>query len=84
VVTDVLGMSAEFTPKHARHYAELYSIVKAAAERYRDDVASGAFPGPAESTRMDEATLDGILGRTTLDRPEMVEASHGIPLDRDL
>jgi len=84
VVTDVLGMSAEFTPKHARHYTELYSIIKTAAETYRDDVTSGAFPGPAESTRMDEATLDEILGRTTLDRTAGIEGGNGIPLDRDL
>ena len=84
VVTDVLGMSAEFTPKHARHYAELYSIIRTAAETYRDDVASGAFPGPAESTRMDESTLAEILGRTTLDRASGTAVGNGIPLDRDL
>jgi 3-methyl-2-oxobutanoate hydroxymethyltransferase len=84
VVTDLLGMSAEFTPKHARHYTELHSIIKTAAEAYRADVIAGTFPGPAESTRIDAARLDEILGRTTLDRPEMVEASRGIPLDRDL
>jgi 3-methyl-2-oxobutanoate hydroxymethyltransferase len=84
VVTDLLGMSAEFTPKHARHYTELFSIIKSAAEAYRADVAAGTFPGPAESNRMDDATLDEILGQTPLDRPEMVESSHGIPLDRDL
>jgi hypothetical protein len=33
---------------------------------------------------MDSGTLDEILGRTALDRPEMVEVSRGIPLDRDL
>jgi 3-methyl-2-oxobutanoate hydroxymethyltransferase len=84
VITDLLGMSAEFTPKHARHYAELYSIVKGAAEAYRDDVMAGTFPGPAESIRMDDATLDAILGSTALDRPAAVESGHGIPLDRDL
>jgi 3-methyl-2-oxobutanoate hydroxymethyltransferase len=84
VVTDLLGMSADFTPKHARHYTELYSIIKTAAEAYRTDVIAGSFPGPAESNRMDEATLDEILGQTALDRPEMVESSRGIPLDRDL
>jgi 3-methyl-2-oxobutanoate hydroxymethyltransferase len=84
VVTDLLGMSAEFTPRHARHYTELHSIIKAAAEAYRADVISGTFPGPAEGTRMDSGTLDEILGRTALDRPEMVEVSRGIPLDRDL
>jgi 3-methyl-2-oxobutanoate hydroxymethyltransferase len=84
VITDLLGMSAEFTPKHARHYTELHAIIKAAAEAYRSDVASGAFPGPDESSRMDDAILDEVLGRTALDRPEGVEAGLGIPLDRDL
>jgi 3-methyl-2-oxobutanoate hydroxymethyltransferase len=84
VVTDLLGMSDEFTPKHARHYAELFTIIKTAAESFQADVAAGTFPGPAESIRMDDGTLDEILGQTALDRPEMVEASHGIPLDRDL
>ena len=84
VVTDTLGLSAEFTPKHARHYTELYSIIKSAAEAYKADVAAGAFPGPAESTRMDQATLEQILGAGAADRPEMAEVSGGIPLDRDL
>ena len=84
VVTDLLGLSADFTPKHARHYTELYSIIRTAAEAYRTDVIVGSFPGPAESSRMDKATLDEILGQTAMDRPEMVESSRGIPLDRDL
>jgi hypothetical protein len=33
---------------------------------------------------MDETILDEILGQTASDRPEMVESSRGIPLDRDL
>jgi hypothetical protein len=33
---------------------------------------------------MDEAVLAEILGRTALDRPQMVETSSGIPLDMDL
>jgi 3-methyl-2-oxobutanoate hydroxymethyltransferase len=84
VVTDLLGMSADFTPKHARHYLELHSVIADAARAYAADVAQGTFPGPAESTSMDEAVLAEILGQTALDRPEMVETSGGIPLDRDL
>ena len=84
VVTDLLGMSADFTPRHARHYAELHGIIKAAAEAYRSDVTTGAFPGPDESTRMDDAILDEVLGRTELDRLEVIESGRGIPLDRDL
>jgi 3-methyl-2-oxobutanoate hydroxymethyltransferase len=84
VVTDLLGMSADFTPRHARHYAELYQVIRAAAEAYKGDVIAGAFPGPEQSTRMDEHTLDEILGRTALDRAGGMEALGGIPLDRDL
>jgi len=84
VVTDLLGMSADFTPKHARHYTELYSIIRAAAEAYQADVAGGTFPGPAESSGIDQATLEAILQPEPAHRPEMVEASRGIPLDRDL
>jgi 3-methyl-2-oxobutanoate hydroxymethyltransferase len=84
VITDMLGISAEFTPKHARHYAELYSIVKAAAEAYEADVVAGTFPGPEQTQRMDDATLAEILTQTPTSRPEMVEVSRGIPLDRDL
>jgi 3-methyl-2-oxobutanoate hydroxymethyltransferase len=83
VVTDLLGLSADFTPKHARHYTELYTIIKAAAEAYRTDVAAGSFPGPAESTRMDEATFKEVLGRPARDISDVVVAG-GIPLDRDL
>ena len=84
VLTDLLGMNADFTPRHARHYTELHTIIKTAAQAYRTDVMAGTFPGPAESSRMDEGTLEEILGQTPLDRPEMVESSRGIPLDRDL
>jgi 3-methyl-2-oxobutanoate hydroxymethyltransferase len=84
VVTDLLGMSADFTPRHARPYADLHSIIRSAAESFRADVTAGTFPGPAESTQLDDGVLDEILGRTPLDRPEMVESSRGIPLDRDL
>ena len=48
------------------------------------DVIEGTFPGPAESSHMDSAVLEAILGQGQLDRPEMVESSAGIPLDRDL
>jgi 3-methyl-2-oxobutanoate hydroxymethyltransferase len=85
VYTDFVGMSAEFTPRHARHFAELYEVIGEAAKAYMAEVAAGTFPGAAESTAMDKAVLDQILGRTPLDRPEMAEVTQGgIPLDRDL
>ncbi|TAK00562.1 MAG: 3-methyl-2-oxobutanoate hydroxymethyltransferase [Chloroflexota bacterium] len=92
VVTDLLGLGT-FTPRHARKYADLEGSIRAAAEAWAADVASGAFPGPAETVRMEEATLDEALGRTLDDRaaPGRVGATSmvdglpaGIPLDRDL
>jgi 3-methyl-2-oxobutanoate hydroxymethyltransferase len=84
VITDLLGLNPDFTPRHARHYAELYGSIKTAAESYLADVKAGAFPGPEQSTKMNETILDEILGRTALDRAEGMESLPGIPLDRDL
>ena len=86
VVTDLLGLGT-FTPRHARKYADLEGSIRAAAEAWAADVTSGAFPGPAETVRMDEATLDEALGRTSDDRAPASMSDGlpaGIPLDRDL
>lgn len=84
VITDLLGLNPDFTPRHATHYAELYSVIRSAAEAYREDVRAGVFPGPEQSTRMEETILDEVLGRSVLDRAEGIEMGPGIPLDRDL
>ena len=86
VVTDLLGLGT-FTPRHARKYADLEGSIRAAAEAWAADVAKGTFPGPAETVRMDEATIDEALGRTVDDRASTGMADGlpaGIPLDRDL
>jgi 3-methyl-2-oxobutanoate hydroxymethyltransferase len=85
VVTDLLGMG-DFQPRHARPYADLKTTIRAAAEQWAADVAAGAFPGPAESVRMDEATLEEALGRSADDQAPTMAAGlpSGIPLDRDL
>jgi len=85
VVTDLLGLGS-FTPRHARKYADLAGTISAAAAAWAADVVSGAFPGPAETVRMDETTLDEALGRTAEDRATAATDSMpaGIPLDRDL
>jgi 3-methyl-2-oxobutanoate hydroxymethyltransferase len=82
VVTDVIGLGS-FTPRHARHYAEIGSVIEDAARTWAADVAAGRFPGPEQTVRMDESVLDEALGRTADDRAT-VEFEAGIPLDRDL
>jgi 3-methyl-2-oxobutanoate hydroxymethyltransferase len=86
VVTDLLGLG-DFSPRHAKRYADLRGTIDAAARAWAEDVATGRFPGPDQSVRMDESVLDEALGRSADDRA--VTGSEqatpiGIPLDRDL
>jgi 3-methyl-2-oxobutanoate hydroxymethyltransferase len=51
VTPDLLGLFEGFRPRFARRYATLADSIRDAASRYRDDVAAGSFPSPAESFR---------------------------------
>ncbi len=82
VITDTLGWG-DWTPKHARKYADLHGTILAAIKSYRSDVEDGSFPGEAETVLMDPEVLDEVLGRSADDKatPGLIA---GIPLDRDL
>jgi 3-methyl-2-oxobutanoate hydroxymethyltransferase len=82
VITDTLGW-ADWTPKHARKYADLHGTILAAIKGYRSDVENGSFPGEAETVLMDPEVLDEVLGRSADDSAPR-ETIAGIPLDRDL
>jgi 3-methyl-2-oxobutanoate hydroxymethyltransferase len=82
VLTDLLGLDS-WHPRHAKPYADLRGTILAAARAYAEDVVAGAFPGPEQTVRMDDAILDEVLGRTESDL-EMETIPGGIPLDRDL
>jgi 3-methyl-2-oxobutanoate hydroxymethyltransferase len=83
VLTDLLGWS-DWHPKHARPFANLREAVLEAARNYASEVAAGTFPGPEQTVRMDDGTLDEVLGRGSLDRADQPMPLGGIPLDRDL
>ncbi|MGZ8514438.1 MAG: 3-methyl-2-oxobutanoate hydroxymethyltransferase [Candidatus Limnocylindrales bacterium] len=83
VITDLIGLG-DFVPRHARPYAHVREDILAAATAYAADVAAGTFPGPEQTVRMDDAVLDGVLGRGASDRPAGEIPVGGIPLDRDL
>lgn len=57
VFHDLLGMGGEFTPRHAKRYAEVGDVIREAVERYAADVREGSFPQAAQSTVMDQQTL---------------------------
>jgi 3-methyl-2-oxobutanoate hydroxymethyltransferase len=85
VITDVLGWS-DWTPRHARKYADLRGTIIGALGSYKGDVETGDFPGSAETVLMDASVLDEVLGRSDADRADTSGMGNlaGIPLDRDL
>ena len=48
VVTDILGIG-DFTPKHAKQFANVGAIMQNAMQQYADDVKNGVFPGSENS-----------------------------------
>ncbi len=57
VLPDMMGMFTDFTPKHAKQYANLADVYKEAVTRYMQEVQEGAFPTAKESFSMDESAL---------------------------
>jgi len=49
VLHDLLGLSADWTPRFAKRYAELGQEVVRAAETYVREVKEGAFPTDAQA-----------------------------------
>jgi 3-methyl-2-oxobutanoate hydroxymethyltransferase len=46
VVNDLLGLSGPKVPKFVKRYADLEGVMSEAFARFRQDVETGAFPGP--------------------------------------
>lgn len=82
VITDLLGLTYGFIPRHAKRYEELGLRMSEAVTAYAADVAAGTFPGPEHSSSMDPEVLAEVLGAGALDRAQM--SDEPIPLDRDL
>lgn len=60
VISDILGLFTDFIPKHARQYAKLADIMKAAIANYSSEVKSGSFPTSANSSSIDESLLKDL------------------------
>jgi len=84
VINDLIGFG-DFSPRHAKAYADVRGTIDAAVRAWADDVTAGRFPGAAQSVRMEQAVLDEALGRSPDDQAVAGEpATASIPLDRDL
>lgn len=81
VVTDVVGLTQGFVPRHARQFGQVGEALSQAVRAYRDAVTAGEFPAEAESSSMEASVLEDVLGRSEMDQPS---SPMSIPLDRDL
>ena len=60
VIHDLLGMIADFVPKHAIQYARIHETIKAAIAQYISEVKEGAFPTEENSPKMDESIIEQL------------------------
>ena len=60
VFHDLLGLGGDFTPRHAKHFAELGALVTAAVAEYAADVRDRAFPSEEQTPHMDAAALEQV------------------------
>ena len=63
VAADMLGLFAEFTPKFARQYADLGKAMAEAFTAFRQEVASGAFPGKEHTFTIPDEEFSLIEGK---------------------
>jgi 3-methyl-2-oxobutanoate hydroxymethyltransferase len=61
VISDLLGLTPGYIPKHARKYAEGASTFIEAMRQYGADVRASRFPTDEQSFGMDESELEGIV-----------------------
>ena len=87
VITDLLGFTYGFIPRHAKKYENLAERMTEAVTAYASDVAAGSFPAPEHSSSIEPEVLAEVLGEGALDRAAATAAAsvgEPIPLDRDL
>jgi 3-methyl-2-oxobutanoate hydroxymethyltransferase len=60
IMHDILGWYPDFTPKHAKVYANMGAMMREAFQEYIEDVSERRFPGDEHSFPMDEALLEGL------------------------
>ncbi len=76
VFHDAMGMFEDFTPRHAKRYANIAPVIRGAAKQYLEEVRSGAFPGPEHSFAGGEV-VKSVYGKPAPDKPSEPAAVSG-------
>ena len=60
VFHDMMGLYQDFTPKHARQYAQMGQTIVQATQGYIRDVENEQFPDDSESFKLSESVLEAL------------------------
>ena len=60
VVHDILGIKSGFKPKFVKRFAEIGDEIARASSAFREEVTSGAFPGPDHVFHMKDEEYDKL------------------------
>ena len=63
VIHDLLGWIPDFTPKHAKRYADLGETIRNAARKFADEVRTRRFSIPERAVSMDDAVIRSLKDR---------------------
>jgi 3-methyl-2-oxobutanoate hydroxymethyltransferase len=61
ILHDAIGMFEAFTPRHAKRYAEVGTVLKAAMESFVREIRERAYPGPEHSFKIEHEALQQFL-----------------------
>jgi 3-methyl-2-oxobutanoate hydroxymethyltransferase len=75
VIHDVLGWIPDFTPKHAKRYADLGETIRASAKRFGEEVRARQFFTADRGMSLDEAVVRSLKDRLARLRPNREECS---------
>ncbi|MFC1846172.1 3-methyl-2-oxobutanoate hydroxymethyltransferase [Chloroflexota bacterium] len=60
VISDLLGLFADFVPRHAKQYVKMSDSIRAAIADYVTEVEAGKFPSSENSSSIDEEILTDL------------------------
>jgi 3-methyl-2-oxobutanoate hydroxymethyltransferase len=63
VTNDMVGLFDKFVPKFVKQYIKLAPLISSAFIKYREEVASGKFPGPEHTFTIKEEELEKLKNR---------------------
>ena len=61
VLHDMLGIGGNYLPKFVKHYGRLAEEIRACVTSYKEEVASGAFPGTEQTFHMEHREYERLL-----------------------